>query len=441
MAVLLACTLAAQVLPLRTLATMPATIAETSGLIRTGPNRLWTHNDSGGAPELYAIDTTGVILRTLVVRGATNVDWEELTQDVSGNVYIGDFGNNDNNRTNLVILKLPSVDTIVGDSVTPERIDFSYADQLAFPPADPLKNFDMEAFVAFGDSLYLFSKNRTVPFDGYTKLYRLPQTPGTYVAELIDSFYTGPGPTLNYWICGAALNPAQNQLLLVSYARCFLFSCFEGADFFGGSVVQRTWAFTQKEAAAWRDNTHMYLSDELLQTLGGKLYEADMSALARQPMADLGPDTIYVGDTLVLTAPMNPGAGYLWSTGANSATVALTQAGDYWLQVTAANGCTARDTISVGIVAGLDAQSHGLMLAAKPNPFDGSTVVNITLPESGEFHWSLRDAMGNLVSRGAAEGSASMASQLVLGQALAAGIYVLEVQTSSAFAVLRLIRR
>jgi hypothetical protein len=437
--------LCAQALPMRTISTLPATIVETSGLIYTRPNRLWTHNDSGGEPKLYEIDTTGAILRTVVVRGVTNIDWEDICQDAMGRVYVGDFGNNDNNRTDLVILKLPPLDSVIGDTVTPERIDFDYADQSAFPPADPLKNFDMEAFVAYGDSLYLFSKNRTVPFDGYTKLYRLPQAAGNYSAALIDSFYTGAGPMLSYWIAGAALNPQRDQLLLASYGRCFLFSCFQGADFFGGAVVERTWAFTQKEAVAWRDDTHLYVTDELLnQTLGGKLYEADMSALAQLPLADLGPDTTHVGDTLLLAAPSNPGSTYLWSTGATTASVALTQSGSYWLQVTAPNGCVASDTITLSLlVQAPEATQAGLHMACTPNPFSQQTYVHITCAVAGDLQWRLLDALGNVVRAGA--GTLAPASvvvptyDFVIGDALGAGLYLLEVKTLAGWAVTKVI--
>ncbi len=428
----------AQALPLHTVATMPGIVTETSGLIATGPNRLWTHNDSGGEAKLYQIDTTGALLRTVVVVGTPNIDWEELTQDLAGNVYIGDFGNNNNDRTGLVILKLPPLDGLVADSVVPDRIDFHYPDQTTFPPADSLKNYDMEAMVALGDSIYLFSKNRTVPFDGYTRLYRLPQVAGNYAAELIDSFYAGPGPMLNDWICGAALNPAQDQLVLLSYAHCWIFSCFEGADFFGGSVVERNWTFTQKEAAAWRDSTHLYITDELLNgVLGGKLYLADMTAFAQAPAAYLGPDTLYVGDTLWLSAPSNPGGSYLWSTGATTATVPLTLPGSYWVQVTAANGCMASDTIEVDIVAHLASSISGMRLQASPNPFTDVTTVKISLPDDALVRWELLDAAGRLVSTGESP-TVVRSLELTLGDDCPSGIYVFRVHTAAGAAAIRL---
>jgi sugar lactone lactonase YvrE len=36
----------------------------------------------------------------------TNIDWEDITKDKDGNLYVGDFGNNDNERKDLCIYKI-----------------------------------------------------------------------------------------------------------------------------------------------------------------------------------------------------------------------------------------------------------------------------------------------------------------------------------------------
>ncbi|MBL0016589.1 MAG: T9SS type A sorting domain-containing protein [Bacteroidetes bacterium] len=433
----------AQALPRRMVAVMPNALTETSGLIFTGPNRLWSHNDGGNPNEIHQIDTNGTVLRTLTLSGVSNNDWEDLTQNDAGEVFVGDFGNNANNRTGLVIYKIPNPDSIAGNSVVPGRIDFSYPDQFDFPPADSLLNFDMEAFVAYGDSLYLFSKNRTNPFDGYTKMYRLPQDTGTYVAELIDSIYLGPGPMLNYWVSGAALSPGKDHLVLLSYPRCWIFSCFQGADFFGGSNVMRTYAFTQIEAAAWKDSTHLYMTDELLNgVLGGNLYEADMTTLVTPPNADLGADIVFFGDTLLLQAPVVPGAQYLWSNGATTNPAVITQAGTYTLVVTAANGCTDTDTIVVTFLTQNDTETHdAMMIAAQPNPFDSATQVHLSLVQPGTLSWKLSDLQGRIVaSEGEKTVQAGKWTQAV-GANLKSGIYFMEVTFESERLTVKLVKQ
>lgn len=420
----------AQALPRRIVAVMPNDLTETSGLVVAGPNRLWSHNDGGNPNEIHELDTNGTILRTLTLQGVANNDWEDLSQNDAGEIFVGDFGNNTNNRTNLVIYKIPHPDSIPGNTVTPSRIDFSYPDQYAFPPADSLLHFDMEAFVAYGDSLYLFSKNRTNPFDGYTKMYRLPQAAGTYVAELIDSIYLGPGPMTSYWVSGAALSPGKDHLVLLSYPRCWIFSCYQGADFFGGSNVMRTYSLSQIEAAAWKDSTHLYMTDELLNgILGGNLYEADMTTLVAAPNANLGSDLVFFGDTLLLQAPVVPGGQYLWSNGTTANPAVITQSGTYWLNVTAANGCTDSDTIVVTILTGdTPGQNGHVKLNVSPNPFGEGTEVQLELPQDGNLTWKLIDIAGRQI---AAEHNVQVPAgtwKKELGAGLKQGIYFLEAE-------------
>ncbi|SFV36116.1 hypothetical protein, partial [Thermoflavifilum thermophilum] len=67
------------------------------------------------------------------------------------------------------------------------------------------------------------------------------------------------------------------------------------------------------------------------------------------PTVNLGPDTaICQGANLTLNAG-NPGANYLWSTGATSQQITVNTAGQYWVKVTNANGCSASDTMQLTV--------------------------------------------------------------------------------------------
>ncbi|HEX8529646.1 MAG TPA: hypothetical protein VF646_06465, partial [Cytophagales bacterium] len=162
---------------IRQIATLPAEVNESSGLAVAVPGKsYWTHNDGGSKPALYEVDATGKLLRTLDLPGLRNRDWEDLTRDAAGNLYIGDFGNNNNTRRNLKIYRLHPDRPGQADSIT-----FRYADQTAFPPRERERNFDCEAFFWHADSLYLFSKNRGRK---NVKMYVLPAQPGDHVAQV-----------------------------------------------------------------------------------------------------------------------------------------------------------------------------------------------------------------------------------------------------------------
>lgn len=71
----------AQSISLRKVTTLPSIVQETSGIETTNPVYIWTHNDSGGEPELYKIDTFGTLIKTIVIKNAQNTDWEDVTSD------------------------------------------------------------------------------------------------------------------------------------------------------------------------------------------------------------------------------------------------------------------------------------------------------------------------------------------------------------------------
>ena len=154
---------------------LSSTVNETSGLLWWN-NQVWTHNDSGGETDLYTIDSTnGNIIKTIAFTKGNNVDWEDIAQDDKF-FYVGDFGNNKNgNRTNLRIYRVKKSDLKTLTTVKPSIIKFSYSDQTDFTPkGNNNTNFDCEALIAYGDSLFLFSKDSV---DNKTRLYQLQNFP------------------------------------------------------------------------------------------------------------------------------------------------------------------------------------------------------------------------------------------------------------------------
>ena len=262
-----------QTLVVTELADLPASIHETSGL-ENGPNDwFWTHNDGGNPSEIHCIDTAGVIQRTVYISGDANTDWEDIAKDDQGNLYIGNFGNNGLNRTDLRIVKIANVDTCTVACAVSDTIEFTYPDQYDFPPNGDYGNFDMEAMLWYQDSLHLFSKDRSSPSTGYTKHYRLPSVGGTYQAELIDSFNTGSTSFINA-ITAADISADGQKVVLLNAESIWLITDFQGSDFFSGTVSQLSLgSLTQKEGICFR-NGFIYLTDEREQFFGsgGNLY-------------------------------------------------------------------------------------------------------------------------------------------------------------------------
>ena len=89
-------------------------ITESSGLAasRRNPGILYTHNDSGDGPFLFAIDRSGKTIARYQLQGAENVDWEDIAVGSAGAegrtsgrtaIYLADTGNNHLDRQAMTI--------------------------------------------------------------------------------------------------------------------------------------------------------------------------------------------------------------------------------------------------------------------------------------------------------------------------------------------------
>lgn len=190
-------------------ARFPKELKESSGLINAAGGTFYTIQDGGNASWLYHFNAAGEVIDTLRLN-IPNADWESLTSDREGNIYIGDFGNNVSNRRNLRIFKLQPETGII------DTLHFSYQGQEEFPPARAEeRNYDCEAFIWHNDSLHLFSKsygNKEVVH------YVLPDKPGRFIAEPVEKI------RLKGLITGAAIHPGREELALLSYGRIYLFN-------------------------------------------------------------------------------------------------------------------------------------------------------------------------------------------------------------------------
>ncbi len=146
---------------------------EISGLECIGDSLLLAHNDGGNEPIIYVLNLFGSILKECRVFNAKNTDWEDLTKDKLGNLYIADIGNNENKRKKLRVLKLSIIDILTKDSVSAEIYPFSYQEQTEFPALPQNRYFDAESILYFNDNLWIFTKCRTLPFDGKSYVYTI----------------------------------------------------------------------------------------------------------------------------------------------------------------------------------------------------------------------------------------------------------------------------
>ena len=245
-------------------------LKENSGMVHYGGGLLYFINDGGNAPKLHRYDTLTKQYSELTITNASNTDWEDLATDNQGNLYIGDFGNNGNSRTDLKIYKTIDPEVVFSNEITADTISFTYENQSAFPPSSDKLNFDCEAMIWYQDSIYLFTKNRTDPYDGWCYMYVLSDTKGAQTARLADSVLLNTGTKEFEWITAADV--INDTLVLLSSNKVYVFSGFLSNDL--SSLVRKKYniGFSQKEAVAFGESANeMFVSDEL-NIIGNNLY-------------------------------------------------------------------------------------------------------------------------------------------------------------------------
>ncbi|TCO09585.1 hypothetical protein [Natronoflexus pectinivorans] len=261
-----------------TMGELPLEVPESSGLIVTSPNNIWTHNDSSNPNELYLIDSTGVLQRTLVISNATNIDWEDLAIDPDGYVYINDAGNNNNDRKDLKIWRIPHPDKTTGNSTFAHAIAFTLEDQKEFPPPRSNRNFCIEAIIWKSDSIFMFTKDRSEPLTGYTKMYGVPASPGSHTAKLLDSLYIDNRNNRSR-VTGADINFETGEVILLTRSHLLSFTNYPGTRFFQGEVTDYRFIerVGQVEGIGFINGSSLYISEESDEDRRGLLYRVNLA--------------------------------------------------------------------------------------------------------------------------------------------------------------------
>lgn len=267
-------------MPLTQVATLDVEMEETSGLINLG-GRIITHNDSGGTPSLYEIDTTtGGIARRVWINGTTTRDWEDICRDDTY-IYIGDIGNNFGSRTDLAVYRVPIAGYEAGlDTLVAEAIPFRFGDQVDFDPLPFQNNFDAETLVDFGDSLLVFTKNWG---DSKTRVYALEKALGPEQAPM-------PMATIDVGgkVTSGVYDADREVIVLVGYNGFIPFvvevEVDNGCDFRACSwtktLLQTTGGSTQIEGITLGNDGGYFLSAEGSVRSDAVLYRSEIESIS-----------------------------------------------------------------------------------------------------------------------------------------------------------------
>jgi len=182
------------------------------------PDILWTVDDSGHPPLVFAVDTTGEIRAVVEVRGATNRDWEALGVapcDRGSCLLIGDVGDNGRRRASLLVYRIaePALGRV-------KEIEAAVIDSLIIVLPDGPR--DIEAIAVWERGLALFTKNPI----GASEAYWIPAEAwrsGRATADAVGHWAVGGLVGRGRMVTDAATSPDGKRLALRTYTRVAIF--------------------------------------------------------------------------------------------------------------------------------------------------------------------------------------------------------------------------
>jgi len=256
---------------------LPKKLKEVSGIaLSQDKQTIWVIEDQGNKNVVYGLDMQGNLLKDVLVENAENNDWEDITKDTQGNIYLGDFGNNDNNRQNLSILKLDLKTPSQATTKVIQTTKFHYEGQTEFPPKKSNWLYDCEAFVEMDGNFYLFTKNRSKGFDGTFLVFRVPNKEGDFEAKLIGKLKLN-GKYSDAAITSAAINSTKDKIVLLNHKNIHVLSWFSANDFNTAKIQKISLNHnSQKEAVVFLDDKTLLIADEKDKDTGGNIYKFDL---------------------------------------------------------------------------------------------------------------------------------------------------------------------
>ncbi len=241
-------------------------LRESSGvaLSHALPGVLWTHQDSGDGPYLYATNLDGRDLGRFRVTGAQAEDWEDVAlgpcpwDEARSCLFIADTGDNEERRETASVYAVPEPRSVGGSDASNAT---AQARQLEYRYQNGPR--DVEAMFVAGDgSIHLFTKGRSQEVEHYT-LSAAAWSKRLPLARLVGELPIGSRMTFGRWVTGAALAPSGQRVAIRTYSEVYVFG-FDGARLSEEplSVCSVAAAEPQGEAVDFLNESFLVLTSE-----------------------------------------------------------------------------------------------------------------------------------------------------------------------------------
>ena len=219
-------------------------LVESSGVAvsRAYPGVLWTHNDSGDGPYLYATDLHGADRGALLVPGAQAIDWEDLTLGpcplpfvlqprprvyAATCVYIGDTGDNLEARPFVTVYAIPEPEPPEGPGDTLGTTRAPAVLRVRYPDGP----HDVEAIYVSPRDTAVYFVSKGFKRGSAIRLYRVDRTSwsspdagsNVVVASLVQTLDIRPNRQAGRVVTAGTVRADGRLVALRTYSEIYLF--------------------------------------------------------------------------------------------------------------------------------------------------------------------------------------------------------------------------
>jgi hypothetical protein len=209
-------------------------LIEASDLVASSrnPGVLWSHNDSGGKPRLFALGTNGTDLGTYHLEGATLEDWEDLAVGPGPSagksyLYVGDIGANARPRERISVYRVEEPTVSLEQKPKKRQLHGSVRFDFVYPDHS---SHDAESLMIDPrtSDLYLVTK----PRKGAPVVYRQRAPLDAQKEMVLESVTTlnsiASGPLLPTLVTSGDIARDGSMILLRTYSHAYLWPRRDG---------------------------------------------------------------------------------------------------------------------------------------------------------------------------------------------------------------------